>query len=645
MNTQYPNLLSPLKVGNITLRNRLGVAPMNLRELDHNGGYTPRTIAFNERLAKGGMGLIIMGEACVSRDTGSSEAFMLRITNPNAFFSLCDLAEAVHRWGGKISMEMSHAGALCIPQNNFGNQPMSASAYVKPSGVAVREMTEEDMMKVAEDFGDAALTLKNAGFDMVQFHAGHGWLIHQFLSPRTNHRTDKYGGSLENRCRFPIMCLENIRKKVGWNFPVDMRMTGDEIIEGGYHIDEGVEIAKMLSPYVDMIQVSTGGIFHPDAIARMSPVVFYEKATNVDFAGAIRKAVNIPVSAVGALSEPEDMERAIREGKADLCLMARGAICEPDMAKKLSEGKPEECNRCLRCNECHNRLFAKNWFQCTINPEVGFENRIPSPGVPAEKKKVLVVGGGPGGMMAAWTAAKQGHQVILCEKLPELGGALRFARHVAFKKDIAYWCDQMTRRLKGSGVDVRMETTVDKDYVNQIAPDVLIAAVGADPVVPPIPGIDDPKVIVGATMHYSPQNYGDSVVVIGGGLIGCESAAELKAMGKNVTVVEMLPRIAPGCGDAQSNTLRIGMQGVKVLTNTRCLKIEKDGVLVETEGEGQKLLPCDSVILSAGMRARNAVVEELFQADVPQFHYIGDCSAARKMGDAIREGYYTALNL
>lgn len=277
MNPYYPNLLSPIKIGNVTLKNRICVAPMNLREVDHNGGYTARTIAFNEKFAKGGVALITMGETCVSQKTGASESFMLRITNPGAYFSLCDLAETVHRWGAKISMEMSHAGALCIPENNFGNQPMSAIDYVKPSGVAVRAMTLSDMEEVAEDFGNAALTLKNAGFDMVQFHAGHGWLIHQFLSPRTNKRTDEFGGSLENRCRFPIMCLQKIREKVGKDFPVDMRMTGDEIIEGGYHIDEGKKIAQMLAPYVDMIQVSTGGIFHPDATARMSPRRVYGK--------------------------------------------------------------------------------------------------------------------------------------------------------------------------------------------------------------------------------------------------------------------------------------------------------------------------------------------------------------------------------
>ena len=211
MNPYYPNLLSPIKIGNVTLKNRICVAPMNLREVDHNGGYTARTIAFNEKFAKGGVALITMGEACVSPKTGSSESFMLRITNPGAYFSLCDLAETVHRWGAKISMEMSHAGALCIPENNFGNQPMGPIDYVKPSGVAVRAMTIEDMEEVAEDFANAALTLKNAGFDIVQFHAGHGWLIHQFLSPRTNKRTDEFGGSLENRCRFPIMCLKKIR--------------------------------------------------------------------------------------------------------------------------------------------------------------------------------------------------------------------------------------------------------------------------------------------------------------------------------------------------------------------------------------------------------------------------------------------------
>ena len=570
---------------------------------------------------------------------------MLRITNPGAYFSLCDLAETVHRWGAKISMEMSHAGALCIPENNFGNQPMGPIAYVKPSGVPVRAMTIEDMEEVSDDFANAALILKNAGFDMVQFHAGHGWLIHQFLSPRTNKRTDEFGGSFENRCRFPIMCLKKMREKVGKNFPIYMLMTGDEIIEGGYHIEEGMEIAKMLAPYVDMIQVSTGGIFHPDATARMSPGVFMEKGCNVDFAAAIKSVVDIPVSTVAGINEPDMMEETIKSGKADLILMGRGLICEPEMPNKLAAGRFDDCNRCLRCNECHNRLFAKNWFLCTLNPEVGFEDRMPVPPAPQVKKNVLIVGGGPGGMMAAWTAAKRGHTVTLCEKGAELGGAIRFADHVYFKRDMAYWRHQMEKRLADSTVDVRLNTEVTADYVNEMKPEVLLVAVGADPARPPLPGPDNQKVIVGATMHYSPQNYGDKVVGIGGGLIGCESAAELHADGRDVTVVEMLPGIAPGCGQAQSNALRVGMQGVKVMTSTACKRVTDEGVWVQPQGQEEQFLPADSVILSAGMRPRTAIVDELRKATVPEFYAIGDCAAARKMGDAIREGYYTAVNL
>ncbi len=644
MNPYYPNLLSPIRIGSVTLKNRICLAPMNLRELDHNGGFTPRTIALNERFARGGVALITMGESCVSRRTGSSESFMLRITEPGAFNSLCDLAEAVHRWGGKLSIEISHAGALCSPDNNFGNLPMGPSAYVKPNGVQVVEMTEDDMRQVAEDFGDAALTLKNAGFDMVQFHAGHGWLIHQFLSPRTNHRTDQYGGSLENRCRFPIMCLENIRRKVGKAFPIDMRMTGDEIIEDGYHIEEGKRIAQMLAPYVDMIQVSTGGIYHPDATARMSPGIFMEKGCNVEFTAAIRAVVDVPVSTVAGINEPDMMEQIIRDGKADLILMGRGLICEPEMPKKLAQGRMEDCNRCLRCNECHNRLFAKGWFLCTLNPEVGAETRLPAP-EPSNVKNVLVAGGGPGGMMAALTAAKRGHRVTLAEKRDALGGAIRFADHVYVKRDMAYWRHQMERRLAAAGVEILLNTGVTKEFVDARKPDVLILAVGADPVRPPIPGLDHPKVIVGATMHDEPHEFGQNVVVIGGGLIGCESAAELHAEGKDVTVVEMLPQIANGCGEAQSNALRIGMQGVRVMTSTRCLRVTDEGVWVQPESGEEQLLPADNVILSAGMNARTELVAQLQQSAVPEIYTIGDCSSARKMGDAIREGYYTALNL
>jgi NADPH-dependent 2,4-dienoyl-CoA reductase/sulfur reductase-like enzyme len=395
-----------------------------------------------------------------------------------------------------------------------------------------------------------------------------------------------------------------------------------------------------------MIQVSTGGIFHPDAAARMAPPVFYEKGCNVHFATAIKEVVNIPVSCVSGINEPDQMEEIIRTGKADLIVMARGLMCEPDMPRKLAVNDIININRCLRCNECHNRFFVKGWFTCTLNPLVGNEldsfsgcNRSPTP------KKVLVAGGGPGGLEAALIAAQRGHQVILREKGPSLGGSLRFTEHVRFKTDIMYWIRQMEQKLSSLNVNAQLNAPVTREYIEQTAPDALIIAVGAEPIIPPIPGVDSPQVISGAQMYDSDFDFGLKVVVIGGGLVGCEAAVELKERGLEVTVVEMLSRIAAGCGEAQSNAVRVGLKGVRVMVNTRCRRISDEGVWIQSEGQDETLLPADSVVLAAGMKSRSVLMEDLLESAVPEIHVIGDCLSPRKMGDAVREGYYTAIHL
>ena len=645
MNPYFPNLLSPVRVGTITLKNRICLAPMNLLERDPNGIFKPRDIAFIERFARGGAALITLGESCVGRKTGAS-GMVLRLNDPVSYNGLCDMAEAVHRHGAKISIEISHAGARAKPEHNHGSLPVGPSAFVNADGIQVIQMTEAQMEEAANEFGDAALTLKNAGFDMVMFHAAHGWLVHQFISPRTNKRADKYGGSVENRVRFPIMCLENIRAKVGKAFPLDMRITGDEIIEDGYHIDESKAYVQYLAPYVDLIQVSTGGIFHPDAAARMAPPVFYQKGCNVHFATAIKEAVHIPVSCVSAINEPEQMEAIIRNNRADLVFMARGLMCEPDMPRKLAVNDICNINRCLRCNECHNRFFARGWFTCTLNPLVGNElDSFHGCMTPRLSKKILVAGGGPGGMQAALTAAQRGHKVTLREKGSSLGGGLRFTEYVGFKADIMYWLRQMEEKLSSLNVDVQLNAPVTREYVDHAAPDAIVIAVGAEPIIPPIPGIESPHVIPGAWMHDKPFDFGKTVVVIGGGMVGCEAAVELKERNLDVTVVEMLPQVASGCGEAQSNSIRVGLKGVKILVNTKCSRITTEGVWVQTEGQDEMFLPADSIVLSTGMKPRSALVEELLHSRVPETYVIGDCLSARKMGDAIKEAYYTAINL
>jgi 2,4-dienoyl-CoA reductase-like NADH-dependent reductase (Old Yellow Enzyme family)/thioredoxin reductase len=617
---------------------------MNLLERDPLGLFKSRDIAFIERFARGGVALITLGESCVGRKTGASGK-VLRINDAASFNGLCDMAEAVHRYGAKISIEISHAGARAMPEDNFGTLPMGTVSHVNYQGVQVTEMTEAQMGEVAEEFGDAALTVKNAGFDMVMFHAAHGWLIHQFISPRTNKRTDIYGGSIENRLRFPLMCLANIRAKAGNDFPVDMRITGDEIIEDGYHIDESKAYIKYLAPYVSMIQVSTGGIYHPAAAARMAPPVFYERGCNIPFATAIKECVNIPVSCVGGISEPQMMEEIIRDGKADLIVMGRGLICEPDMPRKLAVNDIENINRCLRCNECHNRFFAQGWFTCTLNPAIGCEIGLRRRDAPPVKKKVLIVGGGPGGMQAALTAALRGHAVTLCEKGTTLGGGIRFADQVDFKADIAYWRHQMEHKIAEAGVKVMLNTEVTREFIDSATPDVLVIAIGAEPVIPPIPGVESPSVILGAEMYYRPFDFGKKVVVIGGGLVGCEAAIELKTQGRALTIVEMLPRVASGCGEAQTNSIQTGLAGIVIMVNTRCVRITGEGVWIQSEGQDERFLSADSVVLSAGMRSRSKLVDDLQEACVPETYVIGDCLEARKMGNAIKEGYYTAANL
>ena len=353
---------------------------------------------------------------------------------------------------------------------------------VRPDGVPVKALTEEMLQDIVASYGKTAALAKRAGFQMIMIHGGHGWLINQFLSPYFNKRTDKYGGSLENRCRLAVEVLKAVREAVGPGFPIEFRMSGSELFEGGYDLKEGVRIAQTIEPYVDLIHVSAGT--YQRGFGDTHPSMFKDHGCNVYLAAEIKKHVSIPVATIGGLNDPAQMEEIIASGKADIVYMARALLADPFLPRKVVENRENEIVKCLRCFTCMAERAATSTRRCTVNPLIGREIEgsevYPAP----VKKKVLVAGGGPGGLYAAYTAARRGHQVILCEKEAELGGILKSEQALPFKREMYELSNTYALFARNAGVEIRTSVEVTPEYVEKEAPDALIVAVGSQPLVP-----------------------------------------------------------------------------------------------------------------------------------------------------------------
>lgn len=656
---KYPTLFSPLQIGSMIVKNRIALAPMSYTKRSPDGGFAEENLRYIEKVAKGGAGLITLGESIIGDGKGAcggkSHVDIVMLTAPDNRRSLWRLSDLVHRYNVKLSVEVSHGGVFSPVEFNHGMPPMGPSKFEndlgfnRGDGTSVHVMDEKDMSLVADTFADTIAVLRESGFDMAQIHMGHGWLLHQFLSPMFNRRTDDYGGSLENRVRFPMIVLDRIRKKVGRDFPLDVRISGYEPIPGGMVIEDVVEICKLLAPKVDMISVSCGGVYHDAAAERMSPSMFMPQGINVYLAEAVRKAdIGIPVSTVGALSDPAYMEEVISSGKADMCNIAHGLICDPYLPKKALHGQDEDIMPCLRCNTCQDSLCRQpqKLMRCAINPLVGLEGEPGlDPTIPAKHaKRVLVAGGGPAGMEAAYIAAQRGHQVILCEKENHLGGTLNISRTVSFKSRMKQYMEYLIHHVEAQpNIEVRLNCTVTPDLVRQIAPDAVFAALGAVAVVPPIPGIDSKLVITGKDVHGREDEVGQRVVVIGGGLVGAETAIHLLELGKQVTVVEMTSAVAADCAASHHYACMSRLTEATLLLNTRCVQVTDRSVVVERDGQ-QTELAADTVILAAGMRA---LTKESYALDIDalDFAVIGDAVKPGKIQDATRTGFFAAMDL
>jgi 2,4-dienoyl-CoA reductase-like NADH-dependent reductase (Old Yellow Enzyme family)/thioredoxin reductase len=646
---KYPNLFKPLKIGNLTMRNRITMAPTSAYNLTPEGYLTQNEIAFFEEKAAGGAAIVTVGEGIVHAKTGQAR-FLIPLEDPGSLPSLARAARAIKRHGAIPSIELNdagkHGGYYRSETGQISRVRYGPVHEIADNGDEILEMPEEMILEIVEAFGKGAAFVKTAGFEMVLVHSAHGWLLSQFLSPLENTRKDRFGGSLENRARFPLMVIDSVRKAVGPGFPIELRMNGSDFREGGWKLEEAIEFARMVDGKVDLIHISGGHHEVRELFVRTHPSLFLEQGLNVYMAEAIKKAVKTPVAVVGAITQPEFMEETIASGKADVVAMARALIADPYLPKKAAAGRTEEIRPCIRCSVCMGGLGPAGLGRCSVNPRAGdeYESKFAVP--PPEKcKKVLIAGGGPGGMQAAITASARGHQVILCEKGSSLGGAIKYAEHVPLKEDLHRFRKHLEYMLKASGAVVMLNTEVTPELVAFQNPDALIVAVGATPIIPDIPGINSEKVVAANDLYNAGVKVGNKVVILGGGLVGCEEAVSMAREGKDVTVVEMLDEVARDSMGVHKIGLLIELdKSVKVVTNTKGKAITEEGLLCEGPDGKEVLYKADTIICAVGQKALTSVVEQL-RDTAPEFYYIGDCVKPQKVTEAISDGYNTAMDL
>ena len=652
MHPQYPNLYSPIQIGNLILRNRIIASPSSQNDIEPNGTLGKHNIAYYARKAQGGAALVTVGDGIV-HPTGKDHPVQMLLYTDDCMPSLTRCAEEIHKYGALASYELSHGGIVCDPKFINGERPYGPSEVPvtigfqtnNPVQIMSQEMSEEMMFEIAEAYAQAALRCKKAGFDMVMVHGAHGWLFSQFFSPYYNKRTDKYGGSIENRCRFAIMTLKRIREVCGPRFPIDFRINGrDGEPEGALEIDESIEICKLLEPYVDSFHVSSCLHAIPAHQDIMQSPIFDPRGHLLQYAAAIKAAgIKKPVCAVGGFSTVQMMEDAIAEGKADMIAMGRQFLADPDIANKGKMGRADEVRPCQRCATCQSGRFTRGTARCAVNPEIGREYELQFVPPAAVRRKVLIAGGGPGGMQAAITAAKRGHDVTLYEKSDVLGGALNFAKYVSFKYDLYNLVKAMEAELKRLPVRILMNTELTPEIAMMEHPDAIISAMGADDIRPPFPGIDNPKVMM-AREAETCDDLGQNIVVIGGGLVGVETALNFAMQGKKVSIVEMLSSIANDANFRYARTYRWKIEEYKidVYTSTKCKAITDAGVEAEDKDGNDLLIPADNVIISVGMRPLAAQSEALRDC-APIFIPIGNCVRPGVVCDAVRAGFDAAM--
>ncbi|MDR1068340.1 MAG: FAD-dependent oxidoreductase [Clostridiales Family XIII bacterium] len=665
-NLKFKNLFEPIQAGNALFRNRIFASPEGFYNVGGDNLPNLQEVAFFERKALGGAASVCVGDCIVDSPTGTHYPYLIRMDDPKTLPGLSSVAAGINRHGAVAAAELSHSGMYAryvADPDGVSYGPDAAKEIEARRGETqkgtlygpvaiengkygrVEEMPEELILHIIDKYGKAAAWAKRCGFGMVTVHGGHGWLLAQFMSPTVNTRTDRWGGTFANRMRFTLAVIESVRKHVGPKFPIEIRVSGSECDPAGYDIGEGVKIAKALDGKVDILHVSAGNHEFDHTFIITHPSMFLPDGSNVQFAAEIKKHVSTPVATVGGLTDPAMMDEIIASGKADIVELGRQTIADPDLPLKARLGKEDDVNKCMRCCMCFSGSGNHRVLQCSTNPAIGreIEERFAFPAW--DKKKVLVIGGGIGGMQAALTAEKNGHDVTLCEKTGSLGGVLLCERKVPFKLKLEEYLRRQARFVESANIDVRLNTEVTPEYADSLKPDVIIAALGARPAKPPIPGIDGPNVIGAEELYVAPEKAGENVVILGGGLVGLELGIFMALDGRRIIVLEMMDELNldPFGMHTMAIMNEMARLGIDLRLSTKALDITENSIV--TEGPyGREELPADTVVYATGqIPLRDDAIA--LSGVAPEFYQIGDCLAPRNILAATKEAYAIAHDI
>ena len=641
----FPHLFEPLFVKHIRFKNRIFSAPNMICSMDANGFPTTDMIGYYAEKARGGAAVVTVGDTPVDKEHAPSNPRSFNLSYESLPF-LSEIATAIHEHDAKASLELNHGGFVNPPQAIAGKNPIGPVSFIRKDGVLVEAMDEKMIFHVAENFAKAAQLLKTAGFDMCVIHGGHGWLLDQFLSPLYNTRSDNYGGSLENRARFPLLVIDHVREAVGNDFLIEYRMSGSEEIEGGLSKEEGIAFAQLIDDKVDLIHVSAA----LDTVERQAvhthPTIFLPHGVNVHYAKEIKKHVKSPVITVGAISNPQMAENILANQEADIIAMTRAIIADPYFPEKAKNGLEKEIIPCVRCLNCLTGMHTGQHFACSVNPRTGREFRLNAlTPIPAKSKKLLIVGGGVAGMVAAVTAAQRGHKVMIATKESTLGGLLSFTDFDSLKEDLHRYKEYLIHMVDTLHIKVIYNTEINKNNIGLFQFDGIIIATGSTPIVPPIPGLDLPNVCHALTAYTQLEKLSNDVAIIGGGLVGCEVGLFLAERGHNVKIVEAKDTIAPEANWMHKEGMMEAFEKttIRCFTQSKVIQITKDGLQVEDPTGKANFIPASSVVYAVGMKPCNNLLEQL-KDFAPYVRAVGDCVKVGTVQSATFDGYHAALD-